>query len=179
MTRSLRSAVLVVAGLLFLLPAPVRAQKLDDEDKKFLNDVRPIILLTEKSTYEKLKDKADRLEFQKVFWARRDPNPATPENAFQQQYLKDHAFVDEGYRLATIPGSATDCGRTFILLGKPDLVQPRPGAAAVASEGGQRIPEVWVYMDRPDPRVQGGKVMINNAQVTPADIKAKVATASA
>jgi GWxTD domain-containing protein len=160
MTRSLRSAVLVVAGLLVLLPAPVRAQKLDDEDKDFLNDVRPIILLAEKSTYEKLKDKADRLEFQKIFWARRDPNPATPENDFQQQYLKDRAFVDEGYRLATIPGSATDCGRTFILLGKPDLVQPRPGGAAVASEGGQRIPEVWIYNDRPDRRVQGGKVMI-------------------
>ena len=31
MTRSVRSAVLVVAGLVILLPAPVRAQKLDND----------------------------------------------------------------------------------------------------------------------------------------------------
>jgi GWxTD domain-containing protein len=160
MTRSLRLPILVVAGLSVLLAAPVRAQKLDDEDKKFLNDVRPIILVAEKSTYEKLKDKADRLEFQKIFWARRDPSLATGENEFQQQYLKDRAFVDDAYNLGTIAGSATDCGRTYILLGKPDMVQPRPGATPVASEGGQRTPEVWVYSDRPDRRVQGGKVMV-------------------
>jgi GWxTD domain-containing protein len=160
MACTLRASVLVFAALPILLAVPAGAQKLDDEDKKFLNDVRPIILVAERSTYEKLKDKADRLEFQKIFWARRDPNPATGENEFQQQYLKDRAFVDDAYNLGTIAGSATDCGRTYILLGKPDMVQPRPGAAPVASEGGQRTPEVWVYSDRPDRRVQGGKVMV-------------------
>ncbi|HXY39586.1 MAG TPA: hypothetical protein VEQ10_07950, partial [Vicinamibacteria bacterium] len=46
--------------------------------------------------------------------------------------------------------------RTLILLGKPDEVQNRPGPA----EPGARVPEVWIYKDRPDRRVQGGKVMV-------------------
>ena len=157
---SVRRAVLVFAGLLLLLPGRAGAQKLDADDKKFLSDVHPISLLAEEATYKKLQDKADRLEFQKIFWARRDPDLATPENEFQQQYLKDRATADESYRLGTIPGSATDCGRTFILLGKPDQVEPRPGRGPAASEGGVRISEVWVYRDRPDRRILGLKIMI-------------------
>jgi GWxTD domain-containing protein len=160
MTRSARIALFVLAGLLPLLPAPARAQKLDAEDEQFLNDVKPILLISEKSTYEKLKDKADRLEFQKIFWARRDPSPGTPENEFQQQYLKDRAYADENYGYANVRGSTTDCGRTYILLGRPDISQLRPQAPSDRSDGGQRTPEIWTYNDRPDRRVQGGKVMV-------------------
>ena len=49
------------------------------------------MLADEEKTYKELKDKADRLEFQKIFWARRDPDLATPENEFQ-------ARVPEGAR---------------------------------------------------------------------------------
>jgi len=160
MTRNARSALIVLAGLLSLLPASARAQKLDAEDEQFLNDVKPILLISEKSTYEKLKDKADRLEFQKIFWARRDPNPATPENEFQQQYVKDRAYADENYGYANVRGSTTDCGRTYILLGRPDVTQLRPQAPSDASQGGVRTPEIWTYNDRPDRRVQGGKAMV-------------------
>jgi GWxTD domain-containing protein len=162
MTRSVRPAflVLVLAASPMLLPTPAPAQKLDDEDKAFLRDVQPIILIAEKSTYEKLKDKAERLEFQRIFWARRDPDLATPENEFQQQYLKDRAFAEESYSVGTRAGSATDCGRTYILLGRPEQVQPRPGVASVRSEGGTRVAEVWVYIDRPDRRIRDGKIMV-------------------
>jgi GWxTD domain-containing protein len=160
MTHSARSALFVLAGLLPLLPAPARAQKLDAEDEQFLDDVKPIILISEKSTYEKLKDKADRLEFQKIFWARRDPSPGTPENAFRQQYEKDRAYADENYGYANVRGSTTDCGRTYILLGRPDISQLRPQAPSDRSDGGQRTPEIWTYNDRPDRHVQGGKVMV-------------------
>ncbi|MFN8095516.1 MAG: GWxTD domain-containing protein [Vicinamibacteria bacterium] len=160
MTRSARSALIVLAGLLSLPPAPARAQKLDADDEQFLNDVKPILLMSEKSAYEKLKDKSDRLEFQKIFWARRDPNPATPENEFQQQYVKDRAYADENYGYANVRGSTTDCGRTYILLGRPDVTQLRPQAPSDASQGGVRTPEIWTYNDRPDRRVQGGKAMV-------------------
>ncbi len=160
MTRSARSALFVFAGLLPLLPASARAQKLDAEDGKFLDDVKPILLISEKSTYEKLKDKADRLEFQKIFWARRDPNLGTPENEFQQQYLKDRAYADENYGYANVRGSSTDCGRTYILLGRPDITQLRPLAPSDPSQGGVRTPAIWIYNDRPDRHVPGGKVMV-------------------
>ena len=123
--------------------------------------MNPILLPAEEATYEKLKDKADRLEFQKIFWARRDPNLATPGNEFEQQYLKDRATADESYRVASRAGSATDCGHTLILLGKPDEIRNRPSSGRpVAMEGGVRAPEIWIYRDSPDRHFQGGTAMV-------------------
>lgn len=159
--HSVRSALTMAASAVVLLPAPVRAGKLDDEDKKFLSDVHPIILLEEEATFRALKDKTDRLEFQKIFWARRDPgalaryaDATTPRNAFQEQYLKDLAAADDKFRLAYTRGSSSDCGRFLILLGKPDDtylgMQASLGLQPRESRGVQtRPPVVWVYRNRP------------------------------
>jgi GWxTD domain-containing protein len=149
--RSCRSLVLL--ALAVLSPALAAAQKLDKDDKKWLDDVRPILLEDEDKTYKDLKDKSDRLEFQKIFWARRDPDLATPENEYQAEYAKARAEADQRYRVAGVTGSSTDCGRTFILLGKPDEVQQEPGAGLTA-------PQTWTYKDRPGQTFQGGRAVI-------------------
>jgi VWFA-related protein len=157
-----------VAGLLLLLPAAVRAQKLDNDDKKFLSEMRPLILPEEEAMFKKLKDKAERLEFQKIFWARRDSDLATPENEFQQQYLKARATADQNYHVAGTPGSATDCGRVFILLGKPDEVQSRGSRAnnvgrAAGTAGLVSVQDelwYWIYRDRPERHFRGGQAII-------------------
>ncbi|HVO09869.1 MAG TPA: GWxTD domain-containing protein [Vicinamibacteria bacterium] len=148
-------------AILLVLPAALTAQKLDEEDKKFLSDVHPIILRDEEATFKGLGDKADRVEFRRLFWARRDPKslaryaelPA-PENDFQRQYLKDLAAADDRFHFAYLRGSSTDCGRILILLGKPDDAyygsQASLGLQAWASRGVQeRSPVTWVYEQRP------------------------------
>jgi GWxTD domain-containing protein len=149
---------LAVALLLFTLPsAPLRAQKLDKDDKKFLDDVRPILLPDEEKTFKGLKDKADRQEFQKIFWARRDPDLDTPQNEFQAEYQKALAEADAQFKVAGLPGSRTDCGRVFILLGKPDEVKKEaPGESPAA-----RSPETWTYRDRPNQKFAGGQAQIS------------------
>ena len=87
--RPYHSALLLALAL--LPPGLAAAQKLDKDDKKWLDDVRPILLPDEEKTYKGLKEKADRLEFQKIFWARRDADLATPENEFQAEYVKARA----------------------------------------------------------------------------------------
>jgi hypothetical protein len=99
--RSVGPAGPVVAGLFLLLPAAARAQGLDNDDTSFLNDVRSLILPEEKAAFEKLEDKADRLEFQRIFWARRDPDLGAPQNEFQTQYERDRAIADRRY---SVPG---------------------------------------------------------------------------
>jgi GWxTD domain-containing protein len=153
--RHRRSVLLAVLGLSLLRPGLAAAQKLDNDDKKFLADVHALMLAEEEKTYKKLKDKGERQEFQKIFWARRDPDLATPQNEFQERYAKDRAAADQAYRLPGTPGSATDCGRVFILLGKPDEVQREEIMSA-----GLRSPEVWVYRDKPGRTFQGGKAVI-------------------
>ena len=170
--RSLRPTVLLVGGLYLLLPAAARGQKVDGDDKRFLRDVRPIILPDEKAVFEKLEDKADRRVFQEIFWARRDPDLTTPENEFRQQYVKDRKTADRRYSVPGTPGSATDCGRLFILFGKPDLLyRDEPTIRVVVGDRigdmsiGQpsvmvRPQEVWIYKDRPDRRMPIARVEI-------------------
>jgi len=146
----------VIAVLLGLAPGVAVAQKLDKDAKKWLEEVRPIILPDEEKTYRELKDKADREEFQKIFWARRDANPETPQNEFQEAYLRSKAEADARFRVAGTRGSETDCGRVFILLGKPDEMKSEP----VGETPMLRTPETWTYRDRPGQTFEGGEARI-------------------
>ena len=128
---SLRLRRALAVALVLLAPASVRADKLDKDDKKWLDEVRPIILPDEEKTFRDLKDKADRLEFQKIFWARRDPDLDTPENEFQTSYNATRAEVDRQFKVGSQPGSASDCGRVYLLLGKPDATPKPPRTSAL------------------------------------------------
>ena len=145
-----------LGGLLLVSTSIASAQKLDKDDKSFLDDVRPILLADEEKLFKSLKEKSDRLEFQKIFWARRDPDLATAANEYQVQFEKARSDADRLYRMPAQAGSLTDCGRVYILLGKPDEVQPQPGNVAP----GLRAPEVWVFKDKEGRTFVGGKIQI-------------------
>ena len=149
--------ILLFLPLLLPLAAPARAQKLDKDDKKFLDDVRPLLLPDEEKTWKGLKDKADRQEFQKIFWARRDPNLETPANEYQAEYEKVKVEVDAAYRLPGLQGSQTDCGRLVILMGKPDDVRKEGSGESP----GVRVPETWTYRDRPNFTFTGGQLVVS------------------
>ena len=146
----------LILGLFLALPGVARAQKLDKEDKAFLDGVRPLMLADEEKTYRGLKDKADRVEFQKVFWARRDPDLETPQNEYQLEYQALKAEADKVIRIPGRDAASTDCGRVYILLGKPDEVQKDPAGESPAL----RQPETWTYRDRPGQKFEGGKAQI-------------------
>jgi hypothetical protein len=63
--------------------------------------------------------------------------------------------VDTRFRVAGKPGSATDCGRVYILLGSPDDVKREGGGGA-----GPRQPETWTYRDRPGMKFKDGQAQI-------------------
>lgn len=136
----------LLAAVSFAAPAGASgAEKLDKEAKRWLEEVRPLILPDEEKTFRSLKDKSQREEFQRIFWARRDPDLETPANEFRAEYERTKADVDTRFRVSGRAGSATDCGRVYILLGAPDDVKREPGAGG----GGSRTPETWIYRDRP------------------------------
>jgi len=145
--------VLLVFGLL----SAASARALDKEAKAWLDSVSPLVLAEERKTFEGLKDKADRLEFQKIFWARRDPDLDTPENEYQTLYQKAFGEADTRYKTRSRPGSQTDCGRVFMLLGEPSDVKKAEGAGEAPAPGA-RAPEVWTYKGD---RVSGGEAKIS------------------
>ena len=149
--------ILLFLPLLLPLAAEARAQKLDKDDKKFVDDVRPILLPDEEKTWKGLKDKADRQEFQKIFWARRDLDLETPANEYQADYEKAKAEADVAYKIPGIQGSQTDCGRLVIIMGKPDDVKKGGGGESP----GVRLPETWTYRDRPSLTFAGGQLVLS------------------
>jgi GWxTD domain-containing protein len=153
----IRKLPAAIAVLCWLGPSAVVAQKLDKDQKKWLDDVRPIILPDEEKTYRELKEKGDREEFQKIFWARRDPDLGTPQNEYQEEYLRTRAEADVQFKVAGTRGSETDCGRVFLLLGKPDEMKAEP----VGETPMLRTPETWTYRDRPGQTFTGGEAKIS------------------
>ncbi|HUG53923.1 MAG TPA: GWxTD domain-containing protein [Vicinamibacteria bacterium] len=154
---SLRPRLALPLAALLLAPAAAHAQKLDKEEKRWLEDVRPIMLPSEEKTFKDLKDKGDRAEFQKIFWARRDPDLDTPDNEFQAAYKEALAEVNRQFKVGGTAGAATDCGRVYLLLGKPDAMESEPAMAEVPS---LRPPETWTFRDRPGQTFTGGEVKI-------------------
>jgi GWxTD domain-containing protein len=148
---------LLTLAMLAAAAVPAAAQKMDKDDKTFLELVEPILLDDEEKFYKGLKDKADRQEFQKIFWARRDPDVATPENEFRADYEKAKAEADAAYKVMGRAGSLTDCGRVYILLGKPDDVRKEGTGASP----GLRQPETWTYRDRPNQKFAGGQAQVS------------------
>jgi GWxTD domain-containing protein len=138
------------------LSVPRALVALDKDDKKWLDEVKPIMLTDEEKSFKSLKEKADRQEFQKIFWARRNPDLEASSNEYQAEYQKLVAEADAKYKVAGRPGSTTDCGRVFILLGKPDEVKKDEGTVSP----GLRPAETWIYKDRPNQTFTGGQAQI-------------------
>ncbi|MBI3931868.1 MAG: GWxTD domain-containing protein [Acidobacteria bacterium] len=153
---SVRRAALPLALVLVVAQAPAAlADKLDKDSKKWLDDVAALILPEEEKTFKGLKEKSDREEFQKIFWARRNPlGAAATENPYRPEFEKAKAEADQRFRAAGQAGSGTDCGRVFILLGEPNEAKKDPGG----SVAGGRIPEIWTYKSRPGFSFKGGQI---------------------
>src|SRR5262245_11115354 len=137
-----RVTVALVLGM-GLLPSAARADKPSKEEKAWADSVAPIMLQDEEKRYKELKDKADRAEFQKIFWARRDPDLDTPANEYEPEFRKVAAEADRRFTVQGVKGSMSDCGRALVLLGEPTEV--KQDAVTNEPEAGARTPEKWTY----------------------------------
>lgn len=141
-----------------LVPRPAAAQNI----KKFLDEVRPIVLADEEKQWKSLKDNSDREEFARIFWARRDPDLEAPGNEYRTAYEAARTEANKRFAGAGRAGSDTDCGRVFILLGPPDEAIAGVGTSGRKLEEAKLIREsqTWVYRDRPGLKFKDGHVEI-------------------
>lgn len=138
-----------ILGFVFLLAGLARGsdpgyQKLRSEDEAFLSRVGYIITPAERKEFLALPE-GKRENFIEEFWKRRDPDPATAENEFRDEYLgrisqAERLFFGEGR-----PGWLTDRGRIYVLFGPPD----QRSAASSAARPDGRCQELWYYRDFP------------------------------
>lgn len=109
-------------------------------------------LMTKEETarWKSIKTDEEAKAFVDLFWARRDPTPATPRNEFREVFEARVEYADKN--LATskrVRGSVTDRGKVFVLFGQPKRIE-RSGAGQPAgfatSEQQSEAPMMqWVY----------------------------------
>jgi len=114
-------------------------------------EVRYLITEEERAVYGKLTTAEEREQFIEEFWRRRDPNPATPDNEFREEFYRRIAYANENFR-AGGPGWMTERGRIYVLYGPPDRRDARPMGGRYqkpANMGGDTVTtypfEIWEY----------------------------------
>jgi GWxTD domain-containing protein len=112
----------------------------------------------ERKLWRGLQSEASKEAFVVDYWAKRDPDSATPANEFMSMV---QARIDEADVRFTVkksvPGSTTARGRALILLGRPSVIRETVGPldTALKNEGGLVVLpraalgsprlEVWVW----------------------------------
>lgn len=89
----------------------------------------------DRSAWAAVADDEAAERFVRLFWARRDPTPATPDNEFRREFerrvaLANQLFAETDGETPT-PGWRTDRGRAVVLLGPPH----RRGVGGSEGEG--------------------------------------------
>lgn len=116
--------------------------------KDFISKVRYIITRDEKKQFHSLINDQERNDFIENFWKKRDPDPATDENEFKDEYYKRIEEANHLFKGDASPGWLTDRGRIYILLGPPDMRRFRPGEinSLGSMKSGYQMPhEIWYY----------------------------------
>jgi GWxTD domain-containing protein len=77
----------------------------------------------EQAKWKSIQDDAAAQAFIDLFWARRDPSAATPENETHEAFDARVKYADDHFAHGKLKGSMTDRGKIFIILGSPSRIQ--------------------------------------------------------
>lgn len=136
--------------LVFVLaaPAPAAPGPDDDDHGRFTHLVRLLLAPDESNILKQLRDPRDRLEFQRIFWARRDPSPGTRVNEFEEATRAAWTQADQLFAVPGQRGSETGCGQVLALLGRPHEMkglEVRMEYDVRDARDGARRPEEWIF----------------------------------
>jgi GWxTD domain-containing protein len=122
---------------------------IDRPDRNWRNGpVRYLLTRSEDQAFKALATDAERAEFIRAFWARRDPTPETLRNEFRDRFV-DRVRATESlrrYQESSKEMWVTDMGKFLILLGPP-ISEERDQVSAST-----RDTVVWTYDEAPGVR---------------------------
>lgn len=146
--------ILVLIALVSLNLDVAARDRLNDSEKEWLRMVDSIITNKERREFrKKLKTRAERREFIRLFWAKRDPDLDDDKNPFRSEFLARWDFVQTHYNRTRRPYQEFTRATIFLLLGKPsekrnfvDWSLLGPGYRNPFFE---YPPELWTYAEPP------------------------------
>lgn len=148
LTRLRGTWALPIMGLCLMLGGPtlrINAQDFGmDQAGTFLEFVDPIILQGEIDIYNSLKSYDEKDYFEAIFWFKRDPHPDESGNQYKKAYFERRQQAQMRFREGSVPGTETERGRIFLLLGEPDNVTQKRIEREAYFAG---FEETWAYRD--------------------------------
>ena len=90
--------------------------------------VRFLMTKEELKQWNAVRSDPDAENFIDLFWAKRDPTPDTRRNEFRETFDQRVKLANDNFSNGLTPGSLTDRGKAFILLGPPYRVSASAGA---------------------------------------------------
>lgn len=133
---SLVSAAIAALTVLALALPALAQDSLSRGDRRWLEEVEPIMTAQERQAFESLP-RGERNKFREHFWARRSQNPHDPDRA-EDQYNNWRRQADDQFGQRGRKGSRTDMALVMLLFGPPDNRERTGGRAA--GPGGGRPP---------------------------------------
>ncbi|MCX7973219.1 MAG: GWxTD domain-containing protein, partial [Candidatus Aminicenantes bacterium] len=128
-------------------------EPLSESSKQWLEEVVPyIITKAEKEVFLSLPNEVERGRFINLFWKKRDPNPATPQNEYKDEYYRRIVLANKYFSYSSVPGWRTDRGRIFILLGPPQEIE-RNFNVTESTGINYAAREIWQYWGLPNPNL--------------------------
>ena len=135
--RFSRFAAGFVALAILALALPALAQdNLSRGDRRWLEEVEPIMTAQERQAFESLP-RGERNRFKEHFWARRSQNPHDPDRA-EDRFNDWRKQADDQFGQRGQKGSRTDMALVMLLFGPPDNRERTGGRSA--GPGGARPP---------------------------------------
>jgi GWxTD domain-containing protein len=114
-------------------------RSLSDEDYETLVDMLLYIATNSEMRELKAVDRDDRAEAWDDFWKQHDPDPATPENPYQDVYMHRIRQANALFGVGLKPGWRTDRGMVYVKFGPPGEIERHP------FDYESRPYEVWYY----------------------------------
>ena len=118
-----------------------KIERLREDHREWIEqEVVYIITEREEDVFLSLETLEERNRFIEVFWEKRDPHPATPENEFRDEHYRRIEYANQYLGRDTFrDGWRTDRGRYYIILGEPRERHSFDGYNEVVSS------ELWFY----------------------------------
>lgn len=108
----------------------------------------------ERSTFTKLKTPEEKLQFIKLFWARRDPILRTRANEFKEEFFKRVEYANQNFAEKNVTGWQTARGKVYVIFGPPSRVDHESIADS------SRPALLWVYDNLPAKRIPRNEALM-------------------
>jgi GWxTD domain-containing protein len=149
-----KGLILLVSFVLASFFVPVAEAQLSEEYADWADGPAGFLLTKkEKKQWSNITTDADAERFIELFWARRNPDPASTFNPFRAEFESKVRYAEDNFSYGSRSGAASDRAKVLILMGKPKGIQVRaatssvPGIDNSAGSGDevQGATQVWVY----------------------------------